>query len=63
MKWDPIFTHASSNQNSSWRRSVVSGYTMVTVPEKSAEIASKIQAVVVDKLKGRHLAHPKRCAG
>ena len=28
-------------------RSVVSGYNMVTVPEKSAEIASKIQAVVV----------------
>ena len=37
-------------------RSVVSGYTMVTVPEKSSEIASKIQAVVVEKLKGRHLA-------
>lgn len=37
-------------------RSVVSGYTMVTVPEKSAEIASKVQAVVVEKLKGRHLA-------
>lgn len=36
-------------------RSVVSNYVMVTVPEKSAEIASKIQAVVVDKLKGRHL--------
>jgi prohibitin 1 len=36
-------------------RSVVSGYPMVTVPEKSAEIASKIQAVVLDKLKGRHL--------
>lgn len=36
-------------------RSVVSGYSMVTVPEKSAEIASKIQAVVVEKLKGRHL--------
>lgn len=36
-------------------RSVVSGYNMVTVPEKSAEIASKIQAVVVEKLKGRHL--------
>ena len=28
---------------------------MVTVPEKSAEIASKVQAVVVEKLKGRHL--------
>jgi prohibitin 1 len=37
-------------------RSVVSGYSMVTVPEKSAEIASKVQAVVVEKLKGRHLA-------
>lgn len=37
-------------------RSVVSGYSMVTVPEKSSEIASKVQAVVVEKLKGRHLA-------
>jgi len=36
-------------------RSVVSGYPMVTVPEKSAEIASKVQAVVVEKLKGQHL--------
>ena len=36
-------------------RSVVSGYNMVTVPEKSSEIASKVQAVVVEKLKGRHL--------
>ena len=36
-------------------RSVVSGYNMVTVPEMSAEIASKVQAVVVEKLKGRHL--------
>ena len=36
-------------------RSVVSGYPMVTVPEKSSEIASKVQAVVVEKLKGRHL--------
>jgi len=36
-------------------RSVVSGYNMVTVPEKSAEIASKVQAVVVEKLKGLHL--------
>jgi len=36
-------------------RSVVSGYAMVTVPEKSAEIASKVQAVVEEKLKGRHL--------
>ncbi|MBS0184352.1 MAG: prohibitin family protein [Nitrospira sp.] len=36
-------------------RSVVSNYSMVTVPEKSSEISSKIQAVVVEKLKGRHL--------
>lgn len=36
-------------------RSVVSNYAMVTVPERSAEIASKVQAVVVEKLKGRHL--------
>jgi len=36
-------------------RSVVSNYPMVQVPEKSAEIASKVQAVVVEKLKGRHL--------
>ena len=36
-------------------RSVVSGYAMVTVPERSSEIASKIQAVVLEKLKGRHL--------
>ena len=36
-------------------RSVVSNYPMVTVPENSAEIASKVQAVVVEKLKGRHL--------
>ena len=36
-------------------RSVVSNYPMVNVPEKSSEIASKVQAVVVEKLKGRHL--------
>ncbi len=36
-------------------RSVVSNYPMVSVPKKSAEIASKVQAVVVDTLKGRHL--------
>ncbi|MDF0642397.1 MAG: prohibitin family protein [Nitrospira sp.] len=36
-------------------RSVVSGYAMVHVPEKSAEIGSKVQAVVMEKLKGRHL--------
>jgi regulator of protease activity HflC (stomatin/prohibitin superfamily) len=36
-------------------RSVVSGYNMVTVPEKSTEIAGKVRAVVVENLKGRHL--------
>jgi regulator of protease activity HflC (stomatin/prohibitin superfamily) len=36
-------------------RSVVSGYNMVTVPEKSAEISSKVRAVVTENLKGRHL--------
>ena len=36
-------------------RSVVSNYPMVTVPEQSAEIAAKVQAVVVEKLKNRHL--------
>lgn len=36
-------------------RSVASNYPMVNVPEKSSEIASKVQAVVVEKLKGRHL--------
>jgi regulator of protease activity HflC (stomatin/prohibitin superfamily) len=36
-------------------RSIVSNYPMVHVPEKSAEIASKVQAVVLEKLKGRHL--------
>jgi regulator of protease activity HflC (stomatin/prohibitin superfamily) len=36
-------------------RSVVSNYPMVHVPEKSSEISSKVQAVVVEKLKGRHL--------
>ena len=36
-------------------RSVVSGYNMVSVPEKSTEIASKVRAVVVENLKGRHL--------
>jgi regulator of protease activity HflC (stomatin/prohibitin superfamily) len=36
-------------------RSVVSGYNMVTVPEKSIEISSKVRAVVVENLKGRHL--------
>ena len=36
-------------------RSVVSGYNMVTVPEKSIEIAAKVRAVVIENLKGRHL--------
>lgn len=36
-------------------RSVVSGYNMVSVPEKSTEIAAKVRAVVVENLKGRHL--------
>ncbi len=36
-------------------RSVVSGYNMVTVPERSTEIASKVLAVVTEKLKGKHL--------
>ena len=36
-------------------RSVVSGYPMVTVPEKSVEIASKVRAVMVENLRGRHV--------
>jgi prohibitin 1 len=36
-------------------RSVVSGYPMVSVPEKSTEIAHKVQGVLEEKLKGRHL--------
>lgn len=36
-------------------RSVVSGYAMVNVPEKSTEISHKIQGVLEEKLKGRHL--------
>ena len=36
-------------------RSIVSNYPMVHAPEKSAEIASEVQAVVLEKLKGRHL--------
>lgn len=36
-------------------RSVVSGYNMVSVPEKSTEIAAKVRAVVVENLKDRHL--------
>ena len=36
-------------------RSAVYSYPMVTVLEHSAEIASRVEAVVVEKLKGRHL--------
>ncbi len=36
-------------------RSAVSSYPMVTVVEHSAEIASQVEAIVVEKLKGRHL--------
>ncbi|BFU89220.1 MAG: hypothetical protein NTAFB01_04070 [Nitrospira sp.] len=36
-------------------RSVVSNYPMVTVLEHSAEIASEVEAVVVEKLKDRHV--------
>ncbi|GJL55595.1 MAG: peptidase [Nitrospirales bacterium] len=36
-------------------RSVISGYTMVSIPERSTEIAHKIQGVLEEKLKGRHL--------
>ena len=36
-------------------RSVVSGYAMVNIPEKSTEISHKIQGVLEEKLKGRHL--------
>ncbi len=36
-------------------RGVVANYTMVTLPERSSEIGNKIEAVVVESLKGRHL--------
>ena len=36
-------------------RSVMANYPMVTIPENSVAIASKIQAVVDEKLNGRHL--------
>jgi regulator of protease activity HflC (stomatin/prohibitin superfamily) len=36
-------------------RSVIANYSMVTIPENSVAIASKIQAVVEEKLRGRHL--------
>ncbi|MCA9472253.1 MAG: prohibitin family protein [Nitrospirales bacterium] len=36
-------------------RSVISGYPMVSIPERSTEIAHKIQAVLDEKLTDRHL--------
>lgn len=36
-------------------RGVVAQYTMVTLPERSSEIGNKIEAVMVEALKGRHL--------
>ncbi len=36
-------------------RGVVAQYTMVTLPERSSEIGNKIEAVMVESLKGRHL--------
>lgn len=36
-------------------RGVVANYSMVTLPERSSEIGNKIEAVVVEVLKGRHL--------
>jgi regulator of protease activity HflC (stomatin/prohibitin superfamily) len=36
-------------------RGVVANYAMVTLPERSSEIGNKIEAVVVEALKGRHL--------
>jgi regulator of protease activity HflC (stomatin/prohibitin superfamily) len=36
-------------------RGVVANYQMVTLPERSSEIGSKIEAVMVEALKGRHL--------
>lgn len=36
-------------------RGVVANYSMVTLPERSSEIGNKIEAVVVETLKGRHL--------
>ena len=36
-------------------RGVVANYTMVTLPERSSEIGNKIEAVVVESMKGRHL--------
>ena len=36
-------------------RGVVAQYAMVTLPERSSEIGNKIEAVLVESLKGRHL--------
>lgn len=36
-------------------RSVVANHVMVTLPERSTEIGNKIEAVMVEALKGRHL--------
>jgi regulator of protease activity HflC (stomatin/prohibitin superfamily) len=36
-------------------RAVVANYAMVTLPERSSEIGNKIEAVVVEAMKGRHL--------
>lgn len=36
-------------------RGVVAQYTMVSLPERSSEIGNKIEAVMVESLKGRHL--------
>jgi regulator of protease activity HflC (stomatin/prohibitin superfamily) len=37
-------------------RGVVAQYTMVTLPERSSEIGNRIEAVMVEALKGRHLS-------
>ncbi|MGQ0695939.1 MAG: prohibitin family protein [Nitrospiraceae bacterium] len=36
-------------------RSVISNYTMVTIPERSTEIGNKVEAVLFESLKGRNL--------
>ncbi len=36
-------------------RSVISNYSMVTIPERSTEIGNKVEAVLFESLKGRHL--------
>ncbi len=36
-------------------RGVVANFAMVTLPERSSELGNKIEAVVVEALKGRHL--------